>query len=215
MSRRKNRDLKRQPPKTESYDLVLIVCEGEKTEPLYFENLKVIEKLSSANIKVVSGKHSDPITVINTAIDEQEKQKYYLPFDKVYCVIDGDVSANLIQVKKMAKQNNIQLIISYPCMEYWYICHFMPYRSFIGKTGNKSAGDNCVSLLNEHWKKAFKKDYAKNQSNLYALLFDKLDSAVINAKSSLKQAQADNEPNPSTQVHELVDYLRNIKSQKK
>lgn len=211
MSKRKNRELKRQPPKTESYDLVLIVCEGEKTEPLYFESLKSIEKLSSANIKVVSGKHSDPITVINTAIDEQEKQKQYLPFDKIYCVIDGDVSANLNEAKKLAKQNNIQLIISYPCIEYWYICHFALYRSFIGKTG-KSAGDNCVSLLDGYWKKSFKKDYTKNQANLYALLRDKLETAIKNAKAGLKQAQADNELNPSTQVYELVDYLRNIKT---
>lgn len=212
MSKRKNRDLERQPPKTKIYDSVLIVCEGKKTETYYFESLKFVEKLSSAEIKIEPGKHSDPIAVINTAIDEKEKQKHYLPFDKVYCVIDGDVSANLTQAKKIAKQNNIQLIISYPCMEYWYICHFTPYHSPIIATGNKSAGDNCEYTLNKYWKKAFKKDYKKNQPNLYALLHDKLETAIKNAKAGLKQAQADNELNPSTQVYELVDYLRNIKT---
>lgn len=212
MSKRKNRDLKRQPATIDTYKGILIVCEGEQTEPLYFESLKKVEGLTSADIKVVYGKHSDPINVINKAIDEQEKQKHYLPFDKVYCVIDGDVSANLNEAKKLAKQNNIQLIISYPCMEYWYICHFNPYHSPIIATGNKSAGDNCESILNKYWKKAFKKDYKKNQPNLYALLHDKLETAIKNAKAGLKQAQADNELNPSTQVYELVDYLRNIKT---
>lgn len=72
-----------------------------------------------------------------------------------------------------------------------------------------------MSILNNYWKKAFKKDYTKNQANLYALLRDKLKIAIKNAKAGLKQTQTDNEPNPSTQVHELVDYLINIKSQKK
>ncbi|HHW7506665.1 TPA: RloB family protein [Mannheimia haemolytica] len=213
MPRKQNRDLKRQPAKIDTYKSVLIVCEGEKTEPLYFESLKKVEGLTSADIKVVYGKHSTPIDVIKKAIYEQEKQKQYLPFDKVYCVIDGDVSENLNETKELAKENNIQLIISYPCIEYWYICHFKFYRSFIGKTG-KSAGYNCESILNTYWKKAFKKDYTKNQANLYALLRDKLETAIKNAKTGLKQAQDDNELNPSTQVYELVDYLRNIKTTK-
>lgn len=214
MSKRKNRDLKRQPATIDSYKGILIVCEGKKTEPLYFESLKMVERLTSADIKVLPSKRSDPITVISTAIDEREKQKQYLPFDKVYCVIDGDVSANLTQAKEMAKENNIQLIISYPCMEYWYICHFDFYRSSIVPTGNKSAGDNCISILNQYWRKVFKKDYAKNQDGLYALLLDRLEVAIKNAQNGLKQAQGEGELNPSTQVYELVDYLRKIKTVK-
>lgn len=212
MSKRKNRDLKRQPATIDTYKGILIVCEGEQTEPLYFESLKKIERLTSADIKIVHGKHSDPINVINKAIDEQEKQKQYLPFDKVYCVIDGDVSANLNEAKKLAKENNIQLMISYPCMEYWYICHFDCYRSPIIATGNKSSGENCVSILNGYWNKAFKKNYTKNQANLYALLRDKLETAIRHAKAGLRQAKDEGELNPSTQVYELVDYLRNIKT---
>ena len=212
MSKRKNRDLKRQSATIDTYKGILIVCEGEQTEPLYFENLKKFEGLTSADIKVVYGKHSDPINVINKAIDEQEKQKHYLPFDKVYCVIDGDVSANLNKAKKLAKQNNIQLIISYPCIEYWYICHFDFYRSSIVPNGNKSAGNNCVSILNQYWKKVFKKDYAKNQDGLYALLLDRLEVAIKNAQNGLKQAREESELNPSTQVYELVDYLLKLRS---
>ena len=214
MSKRKNHDLKRQPPKKESYDLVLIVCEGEKTEPYYFKDLMNVEKLSSVNISVISGEGSDPVSVVNTAIKEQKKQEKYLPFNTVYCVIDRDKHPNFNQAIDKANANGIKIIASYPSFEYWYICHFNCYRSPIISTGNKSAGENCVSLLNEYWKEFFKKDYTKNQANLYALLLGKLETAVRHAKIGLQQAQDEGELNPSTQVYELVDYLRNIKTVK-
>ena len=213
MSRRKNRDLKRQPPKTESYDLVLIVCEGEKTEPYYFKNLMSIEKLSSVNISVIPSNGSDPVSVVDTAIKERKNQEKYLPFNAIYCVIDRDKHPNFNQAIDKANANDIKIIASHPSFEYWYICHFDFYRSPIIANGNKSAGDNCVSILNKSWKRAFKKDYTKNQSNLYALLLDKLEMAINNAKAGLEQAQNEGELNPSTQVYELVDYLKNIKNQ--
>lgn len=214
MPRKQNRNLNRSSAQQEAYDLVLIVCEGEKTEPYYFKDLMRVEKLSSVNISVISGNGSDPVSVVDTAINEQQKQEKYLPFNSVYCVIDKDKHPNFHQAIDKANANGIKIIVSYPSFEYWYICHFDFYRSPIIATGNKSAGDNCVSILNTYWKKAFKKDYTKNQANLYALLRDKLETAIKNAKTGFKQAQDDNELNPSTQVYELVDYLRNIKTTK-
>lgn len=67
MAKRKNRVLTRKSPKRETYKTVLIVCEGQKTEKLYFENLILEEKLSSVNIKVYSGNNSDPKSVVESA----------------------------------------------------------------------------------------------------------------------------------------------------
>ncbi len=36
---RRGKQLQRKVPKRKPYDRVLIVCEGEKTEPIYFEDL--------------------------------------------------------------------------------------------------------------------------------------------------------------------------------
>ena len=214
MSRKQNRNLNRSSAQKEAYDLVLIVCEGEKTEPYYFRDLMRMEKLSSVNISVISGNGSDPVSVVDTAIEKREQQAKYLPFDAIYCVIDRDKHPNFNQAIDKAKANNIKIIVSYPSFEYWYICHFNLYRAPILETGNKSAGDNCVSILKEYWKESFSKEYTKNQSNLYALLLDRLEVAIKNARNGLKQAQGESELNPSTQVYELVDYLRNIKTVK-
>lgn len=57
---RKAADYARRAPAREPYDRVLIVCEGEKTEPQYFNGLRLAERLSSANIRVTPADGSDP-----------------------------------------------------------------------------------------------------------------------------------------------------------
>ncbi|VAW46556.1 hypothetical protein MNBD_GAMMA03-583 [hydrothermal vent metagenome] len=44
-------NLERKKAKRAPYDRVLIVCEGEKTEPYYFSELIDYYRLNSANIK--------------------------------------------------------------------------------------------------------------------------------------------------------------------
>lgn len=212
MSRRKIHKLSRPDPNRNSHATVLIVCEGTETEPRYFKSLIQHEILSSVNVKVISGERSSPIFVVNTAIKEQKKQN--MPFTKVYCVIDGDVPHHLNEANKLAKQNGIEMIISYPCIEYWYLCHFKFSRSPIEQTGNRSAGDNCEYLLNIEWKKEFKEKYEKNLDDVYKQLESRLEIAIKNAQKALEQAQQEQAFNPSTQVHELVEYLRNIRQVK-
>ena len=211
MSRRKNRSLEREEPKKEAYDLVLIVCEGEKTEKFYFRSLIKFEKLSSVNIKIISGTGSDPVSVIKTALKEVEDQKEYLPFNKVYCVVDRDEHKNFSNAVNMIKDKNLELIISYPSFEYWYLCHFKYSRAPITRSGTRSSGDNCVATLNAEWKKVFGNEYEKNTETLYEILHDKLEIALSNAAKSLKAAESEEESNPSTKVHILVDYLRKLK----
>ena len=65
--RRTAADYARRGPAREPYDLVLIVCEGTKTEPFYFDGLRVAERLSSANIKVTPAVGSDPMSIVQYA----------------------------------------------------------------------------------------------------------------------------------------------------
>lgn len=211
MSKRKTPDLSRKSAKREPYKMILIVCEGKETEKNYFENLRAYEKLSSVNIQVLSGSGSAPINVVKTAIDIKNSPSNNLPFDEVYCVIDRDTHSTFNDAIKLAKENNIKIIVSYPCFEYWFLCHFIYCRSPFIKSGNRSAGDNCEQLLNRKWQEAFKERYEKSKSGTYTSLLSRLDRAIENANRSLADAEKDNEYNPSTQVHLLVDELRKIK----
>lgn len=37
----------------EPYDYVFVVCEGEKTEPIYLQGLKIAYRLSNANVRII------------------------------------------------------------------------------------------------------------------------------------------------------------------
>ena len=80
--------LRRKAAKRASYDIVLIVCEGAKTEPYYFLGLRKHLRLSNANIIIADKKTGiDPLSVVNFAIKEFNKDPCY---DRVYCVFDKD-----------------------------------------------------------------------------------------------------------------------------
>ena len=67
--RRSDRQIARRGPTREPYDRVLIVCEGERTEPLYLRELADHYRLSTANFKVV-GRGADPKTVVREAMEQ-------------------------------------------------------------------------------------------------------------------------------------------------
>lgn len=83
---RKAESLRRRQAMKAPYDVVLIVCEGGKTEPNYFNELKKAFRLSNANIKVC-GRGADPLSVVNFAIETFREEP---EFDRVYCVFDRD-----------------------------------------------------------------------------------------------------------------------------
>lgn len=64
--RRPRHGLARHGPRREPYDRALIVCEGKRTEPLYFKGLSAHFRLSTANV-IIAGEGADPRTVVRVA----------------------------------------------------------------------------------------------------------------------------------------------------
>jgi predicted ferric reductase len=69
-------ELKRKKSECAPYTRVLIITEGEKTEPIYFEELRKHYQLSAVNIQII-GSGSDPKNITNKIkkIKESEKSK--------------------------------------------------------------------------------------------------------------------------------------------
>lgn len=67
--------LRRDRPTREAYDRVLIVTEGQKTEPIYFSEFLEHYRLSSANIDVV-GEGADPRVVVRRALMRISLESY-------------------------------------------------------------------------------------------------------------------------------------------
>jgi len=203
--------LQRRTARRDPYAKVLIVCEGEKTEPRYFQDLRNHYGLNTANIEVCGECGSDPNSVLQFATQRYREEKDAGDaFDQVFCVFDKDAHANydkaLNAIAKAQPRNTFVAMNSVPCFEYWLLLHFIySTRPYLALPGN-SAGNQVLSEL-----RGYLPDYEKGADNIFALLLDQLEFAKNNAVRSLREAQASGTDNPSTRIHELVSFLQAIK----
>lgn len=203
--------LRRTSQKREAYDLVLIVCEGGKTEPKYLQELRDAFRLSTANIRIVGDEcGSSPRSVVDYALTEYRKEKRY---NRVFCVFDQDrhptyhEALERIRTTKMGRGDMIEAITSTPCFEVWLLLHFgyttKPYCS-AGRSGSV-----CAPVI-----KALKKHisaYDKGMAGLFTSLKERLPYAMTHAKRLEKQTEESGSDNPSTRMHHLAGYLRDLK----
>lgn len=213
---KKARDLQRRLPVRQAYQKVLIVCEGRKTEPFYFTELKDYYEISTANIRISGECGSDPMSVVRhgealyrEAIRSRDEQ-----FDRVYCVFDRDQHQNylaaLSYIGSLKPIGVFYPIVSVPSFEVWFLLHFRFATAPYSANGGKSAGDYVMSELKRYWP-----EYTKGLNSTFTALLPQLEQAKIFAQRLNLQSTANGSSNPTTYVHELVDYLQKIKEFKR
>lgn len=200
--------LKREEAKRAPYDRVLIVCEGEKTEPNYLKEIRATHRLNTANIDICGEEcGSDPLSVVKYAIEKYKDDKGY---DRVYCVIDRDKHANFdaaidkLRNTKLGRKVKFEAVVSIPCFEFWLLLHFgYTTRQFCAP----GSASNCDLVLRELRKKGRIPGYDKGAQNIFALTKGKLPDAIRYAKQLQKHNLCTGTNNPSTNIHELIEYL--------
>ncbi len=204
------KELQRRQSRRSSYDKILIVCEGEKTEPNYFTELVNHYKLNTANIEIDGSCGSSPKSVLQRAeqlaLIETNKGDSY---DRIYCVFDKDSHETYYDtLEKIAakKPNNIfYAAISIPCFEYWLLLHFKYTTKPYASTGNSSIANEVLKEL-----KTLLPNYSKGDENIFNLLIDQIEFAKQNASRAITASEKNHTDNPSTNIHELVDYLQKL-----
>ena len=205
------KSLARRKSKRQSYDKVLIVCEGEKTEPLYLEGARIHYGLASTNIKI-AGRGTDPASIFSYAKECFDRERNMGdPYDRVYCVFDKDVHhsyADAINSIQTARSKTVYFVIpSVPCFEFWFLLHYRYTTSPYNPLPGRSSCDQIIAELEK-----FIPGYKKGNRNLFLMLLENLDIAKTRAAKVCDQVKVAQTDNPSTKVHELVIYLQNIKS---
>lgn len=204
------KDLDRRQAKRSSYEKVLIVCEGEKTEPNYFNELVDYYKLNSANVEIDGSCGSSPKSVYEKAVEIYENETTRGDsYDKVYCVFDKDThetySSTLKSISLMEPKGVFFYVKSVPCFEYWLILHFNYTTKPYASTEKNSTGDIALKEL-----KKLMPDYKKGLKGVFSTLHGQLEFAKANAVRAEKHAQANHTDNPSTNINDLVDYLQKL-----
>lgn len=186
-------------------DTILIVCEGEQTEPNYFNAFS-----EDNNLKIdieIEGTGYNTDSLVKKAIRlKEERENTNKPYIEVWCVFDRDdfKKVNFNNAFELAKQNGIKIAYSIECFELWYLLHFKYMKSAISRR-------QYISNLN----KLMTTGYTKNNPKTYYLLKDKQSTAIKYAKRLLNEYYTEKlyDRNPSTTVFKLVERLNEFKEQ--
>jgi hypothetical protein len=201
---------KRRSPVKAQRNKVLIVCEGSVAEPNYLKSL--VSDLRLTHTVNICGKEcsNDPLYMYQFAMSELLQNWHDTrcdDYDKVFCVFDKDrhvhydaaVQAinNKPVYESLGKTAEIAAITSIPCFEVWVLLHFEYTDSAFSKKAN------IVKRIKKHYP-----EYnTRTARDLYPFLKPTLNDALQNAKKLSENAATAASDNPSTKMHELVDYL--------
>ncbi|WP_421827432.1 RloB family protein [Larkinella sp.] len=119
--RRGEPNLTRAAPNRQTKPTILIVCEGENTEPSYFDSFR----LSSATVESYGGR-KQPVNVVKHAIYLASQKKY----DEVWCVFDKDdiSDEDFNDAIDQAEAAGFKVAYSNQAFEYWFILHFEDHK---------------------------------------------------------------------------------------
>ncbi|WP_200884392.1 RloB family protein [Methylotenera sp. G11] len=201
-----------------TYDRVLIVTEGSKTEPNYLGEIRREHKLHTANVQVEPSAYgTSPLQVVVYAehlLIHGHESKHIEPkaFECVCVVFDRDdhdsyhnalakISAiNGKYLNDNRKKVEFIAIPSVPCFEVWLLLHFEDIQAPIHR-------DEVYERL-----RTYLPDYEKGRDGYYAMTQSSLDVAITRANAL---SQVNNEydgVNPYTAMHQLVMKLKSLKS---
>ena len=186
----------------EQLPIILIVCEGERTEPNYFDQFEV------TNITIdPRGIGDNTARLVEYAIKESEKNDY----DQVWCVFDKDSfpNQNFNRAVELAKNENFGIAYSNESFELWYILHFEFLNSQITR-------DQYIKKLNNIFKskkdEGFPDSYEKKDPNIYRIIKPYQHVAIKKKKNLSKDYESELIPSSATQcpvtyVYKLVEEL--------
>jgi len=210
---RSRKSLTRRPPSIKPRECVLIVCEGAKTEPLYFRALRRKLRLHTVEVEV-EGEDcgSAPISVVNYAISLRDTRKesaprspLLVPYDAVWCVMDVEAPTphqSLAAAIDKAGANGLKVALSNPMFEYWYLLHFER------TSGLMQRNEDVIKRLREYCGR-----YKKNDPGFFEVVYPLTSTAIANSEAVLKEKHYGEDLrdcNPSTHVHRVVVHLQQI-----
>jgi hypothetical protein len=201
------RDRKRRPARRAPFrdvkPRILVVTEGEVTEPEYLDGFRKAVRNPRVDIEYQKGA-GVPKTIVEVAKAKKQaaedraksERDDNLSYDEVWCVFDRDDHPNYEHAKQMAKDSDLELAISNPCIELWLYLHF-------AEQPGMQPREKIRKMLKRHLPRYDKHvDYAQDFADGY-------ENAHKRAKRLDENAKADGEEhrNPTTGVWRLTESI--------
>ena len=204
--RREGRRLARKRGNRAGLPAILIVCEGQETEPNYLHGLCDARGINRANVTIVPGdSDTDALRLVRKARKRFEVDR---DFDAVFVVCDcaGEelADATALAAKPMRHASGftmpVTLIISRPCFEIWLLLHF----EYAARPFHTAA--DVIDLLRRHIT-----DYSKADRQIFAKVAGGLDRAIGHAKRLKLELAAVRAELPNTDMPKLIEVLDGLR----
>lgn len=186
--------------------ILLIGAEGNnKTEKIYFSHFNRMPG-NDYVIRFSTGNNTDPEGIVDNTIDTVRKEELnFKDGDLAFCVFDTDTEdtkqKQIDGAIVKASKKNIDVILSNPCFEIWFLQHF----GYSTKE-YKSNGEVLRTL------ERFIPEYEKN-SDPFAILNPLMAEAIRNSKKlekyhdDLGRKRKSVDRNPSTEAYKIIEKI--------
>lgn len=196
-------------PRMISPEYHLIVTEGTKTEPYYFEGLRNeinFKYPGHISIKIEGvGQGANTLTLLDRA--EKIVRTLATDYKHVWLVYDKDDfpkdDFDNTYFKCIALSNDSPItyhaLWSNECIEYWFLLHYIPLVAALPR-------DEYYPMLSDH----LHTKYEKNSNDIYNRLKPNLYEAIKNAKNIMSDYGkcSPSQCTPGTNVYEIFEKLQ-------
>lgn len=209
---RKEAEHRRRIARRAPYDRVLIACEGAKTEPHYFDWIRMRLRLNRENVVIADKKTGlDPMSLVEYALEAYRSDG---DFNRIYCVFDRDkhttygAAVDRIRAVRLPRGTKILAAQSVPAFEIWLLLHFV-YTTRQCEAPLEAS--NCDLVIREL--RNYIPGYDKGRKEFLPYLEGRTELAIEHARRLEQFHQTSGTDNPSTKVHELIEYLKGLKGE--
>ncbi|MCC5808588.1 MAG: RloB domain-containing protein [Opitutales bacterium] len=193
---------------------ILIVTEGEVTEPVYFDAVKRKLILPTVEIEVVGSGKGDPRRLAESAVKQRKERRKNArkgtlalseasDFDELWIVFDTEMpvaQGRYHDGVAFAAAKGVKVAESTPCFEFWLLLHLdyttAPMATFADVKPKLERALDC----------AYAKD-ARDSAALIPPLLAELKTACVRAEKIRihhDEARTPKPANPSTEVDKLI-----------
>jgi len=184
---------------------VLVLVEGAKTEDGYLLPLR--RELRDHVLVTVDASGGTPLALVERAVaakrtsGREAARGRGSAYTNIWCVFDVDQHPNIADAIELARKHGIEVVVSNPCIELWFIIHFEDQTAYIDR---HDAQDRSAALL------SCQKNLTPAATDA---LYARLNDARRRAQDLDKKHKGDGSPprsNPSSDMWRFVDHVRSL-----
>ena len=203
MKKRRDKAIKIQP------EYHLIITEGTKTEPQYFESIRdVINQQYRYKIHLdILGEGDNTLNLFEKA--KRRTLENPNVYKHVWVIYDTDdfPADHINRTAEMCEQSStvetqFHAIWSNQCIELWYLLHFGFFQSDIHRMEYWPKLTECLTRIGAG-------KYAKDRTDMYRVLHPFMGRAIANAKrlDNINMGKTPANSAPGTMVYKLIEKL--------